>query len=83
MIDIDNEIDRISVFIKDYFSNAGFGKAVIGLSGGIDSAVSAALTARALGPENVLGFMLPYKASDPILWHHAIELVAALGFRIG
>ena len=78
-IDIDREIERISAFIKGYFSEAGFSKAVIGLSGGIDSAVSAALTAKALGPENVWGFMLPYKASDPNSLAHALELVTAIG----
>ena len=45
--------------IKEYFRRSSFGKAVIGLSGGIDSAVSAALAVRALGPENVIVLMLP------------------------
>jgi NAD+ synthase len=45
--------------IRDYFRRCGFKKAVIGLSGGIDSAVAAALTARAIGPENVIVLRLP------------------------
>jgi len=45
--------------IRAYFQRYGFKKAVIGLSGGIDSAVAAALTAKALGPENVIVLRLP------------------------
>ncbi len=52
-------------FVRDETLNAGFGKAVIGLSGGVDSAVSAALSAQALGKENVLGVLLPYRTSSP------------------
>ncbi|RPI07004.1 MAG: NAD+ synthase [Ignavibacteriae bacterium] len=52
-------------FIKDQTSNAGFTKAVIGVSGGVDSAVSAALAAEALGKEHVLGVMIPYRTSNP------------------
>ncbi len=48
-------------FIKDQISNAGFAKGVIGISGGVDSAVAAALAAEALGKDNVLGIMLPYR----------------------
>jgi len=78
-IDIDKEIERVCSFIRGYFGRAGFTQAVIGLSGGIDSAVSAALTAKALGPENVWGFMLPYKASDPASLADALTLVNTLG----
>lgn len=78
-IDIDREIDRVCGFISDYFTASGFSKAVIGLSGGIDSAVSAALTAKALGAGNVLGFMLPYSASDPNSLAHALELATTIG----
>ena len=52
-------------FIKDQTTNAGFSKAVIGVSGGVDSALSAAIAAEALGKENVLGVMLPYRTSNP------------------
>ncbi len=51
-------------FIRDSISKAGMTRAVIGLSGGIDSAVSAYLAARALGAENVLALRLPYKTSS-------------------
>src|SRR5512144_2907843 len=52
-------------FIKSEVTRAGFARAVIGLSGGIDSAVSCALAADALGPENVLAVRMPYKTSSP------------------
>jgi NAD+ synthetase len=59
----------------------GFGRAVIGLSGGVDSAVTAFLAARALGPENVWGFMLPYRTSSPESLAHAKLVVEALGIN--
>jgi len=51
-------------FIRDELSKASFAKVVVGLSGGIDSAVSCVLAARALGPKNVRAIMMPYKTSS-------------------
>lgn len=51
--------DAIVLGVKDYFGKLGFKKAILGLSGGIDSAVTAALAARALGPENVRVVLMP------------------------
>jgi NAD+ synthase len=65
MINYTNEIDRITMFIADYCQSTGYNKLVIGLSGGIDSALSAALAVRALGSENVFGINIPYKLSHP------------------
>ncbi len=56
--------DAIVTGIKDYFGKLGFKKAILGLSGGIDSAVTAALAARALGPENVLNVLMPSEFSS-------------------
>lgn len=52
-------------FLKENFENNGFSKAVLGLSGGIDSALAAYLLRDALGKENVLAIMMPYKSSNP------------------
>jgi len=64
-IDAPGTIDILVDVIRDEVRRAGFRRAVLGLSGGIDSAVSAALAARALGTKNVLSVLLPYRSSDP------------------
>jgi NAD+ synthase len=51
-------------FIKDETTNAGFEKAVIGISGGVDSSVAAFLAVEALGKKNVVGVILPYRTSS-------------------
>lgn len=66
--------DAIVLGIKDYFQKSGFKKAVLGLSGGIDSAVVAALAARALGNENVLGVLMPSQYSSD----HSVDDAIAL-----
>lgn len=58
-------------FIKSELNRVGFKRAVIGLSGGIDSALSCALAAEAIGPENVLAVRMPYKASSQESLDHA------------
>jgi NAD+ synthase len=57
----------------------GIGRAVIGLSGGVDSAVVAYLSARAFGPENVTCFRMPFRLSSPDSLDHAGLVVDALG----
>ncbi len=66
-------------FIKDEFDRRGFKKAVVGLSGGVDSAVVATLAARALGPENVIAVRMPYRTSSPESLTHAQKVIDALG----
>jgi NAD+ synthase len=58
-------------FIKSEVSRVGFTRAVINLSGGLDSALSCALAAEALGPENVLALRLPYRTSSADSLEHA------------
>jgi len=58
-------------FLKDEFARRGFKKAVVGLSGGVDSAVVAALAAKALGPSNVIAVRMPYRTSSPDSLAHA------------
>ncbi|HEY5901683.1 MAG TPA: NAD(+) synthetase, partial [Anaerolineales bacterium] len=52
-------------FIRSEVTRVGFTRAVVGLSGGIDSALSCALAAEALGAGNVLAVRMPYKSSSP------------------
>jgi NAD+ synthase len=59
-------VERLLVeFLKDETHQAGFSRGVLGLSGGVDSAVCVALAAKALGPENVLGVLMPHRTSNP------------------
>lgn len=69
----------LTLGIKDYFTKTGFSKALIGLSGGLDSAVTAALAAEALGPENVRGVLLPSEYSP----RHSLEDAQALADNLG
>src|SRR5512139_2926705 len=62
-------------FIKSELTRVGFSRAVIGLSGGIDSALSFALAVEALGAENVLGVRMPYKSSSADSLEHAQLLI--------
>ncbi len=57
----------------------GFRHAVVGVSGGVDSAVSLFLACRALGPENVHGFRLPYRTSSPESLEHGTLALEATG----
>ncbi|MGM0442911.1 MAG: NAD+ synthase [Fibrobacterota bacterium] len=68
--------------IRDYFSKCGFSSAVIGLSGGIDSAVTAALAAAALGAENVIGVTMPSQHSSGGSVTDSEELAKNLGIRL-
>jgi NAD+ synthase len=66
-------------FIRGHMQQAGFERAVLGLSGGIDSALVACLTAEAIGARNVLCVLLPYRTSSSASRADAEELVAQLG----
>jgi NAD+ synthase len=81
-IDTETESERISQFIKEQvlsrFKRKG---AVVGLSGGIDSAVTAALCVEALGMDRVLGIILPEKESNTISRELGIECAKSLGIE--
>ncbi|HZW11557.1 MAG TPA: NAD+ synthase [Phycisphaerales bacterium] len=66
---------------RDYLRKTGHSKAIIGLSGGIDSAVTCAIAAAALGPENVLGVAMPGKYSSEHALADGVELARRLGVR--
>jgi NAD+ synthase len=78
-IDTDAARRIITEFIRAQLSQAGFGKLLLGLSGGIDSALVAYLTAEAIGPENLLAVLMPYKTSSPESRGDAEEVVRRLG----
>lgn len=80
-LSIDPELVRkiLVKFIHSEITRAGFSRAVINLSGGIDSAVSFVLAAEALGPDNVLAIRLPYKSSSADSLEHAQTLIDQFG----
>lgn len=80
-IDLQEQIKLIVEFIKKQLSSSGFNKLIVGLSGGIDSAVTAALCVKAVGREKVFGIMLPYRKSHPDSLNHAIEVAELLGIK--
>jgi NAD+ synthase len=87
MIEINLSIDPALVrkiltgFIRSEITRVGYSRAVVNLSGGLDSAVSCVLAAQALGPENVLALRLPYKSSAPDSLEHAQMLMDQLGVQ--
>ncbi|GEJ59508.1 NAD+ synthase [Anaeromyxobacter diazotrophicus] len=77
-----DEVYRALVLgLRDYARKCGFRSAVIGLSGGIDSALTAALAADALGPENVFGVAMPSRYSSMHSRQDAAALAKNLGLR--
>jgi NAD+ synthase (glutamine-hydrolysing) len=71
--------DALVTGIRDYFHKSGFTKAILGSSGGIDSAVVQALASRALGAENVRAILMPSEFSSEHSVADAVELSANLG----
>ena len=82
-LDLDlNLVEKILVdFLREEANKVGFSKVVLGLSGGIDSALVAYLAAKAFGPENVLGILMPYKSSSKESVEHAKLVVEDLGIK--
>ena len=81
---IDPELTRkwLVEFLRDeVIRRRRFSRVVVGLSGGLDSAVVAYLAAEALGPEQVTGLRMPYRRSSPHSLEHARLVTAALGIR--
>ena len=82
-IDIPSKLEKtykaLCLGVKDYFYKTGHEEAVIGLSGGIDSALVASIASHALGPENVHGISLPSQYSSDHSLIDAKDLAASLG----
>ncbi len=68
-------------FIREETTKVGFRRLVLGLSGGIDSSLAAMLASRAMGGENVLGVIMPYRTSSPESRRHAEEAARVAGIR--
>lgn len=71
----------LTSFIRSEITRVGFTKAVIALSGGVDSALSCYLAAEALGPQNVLAVRMPYRSSSSESLEHAQLVIDALGVQ--
>jgi NAD+ synthase len=82
-LSINPELARkiLTGFIQTELNRVGFSRAVIGLSGGLDSGLSCYLAAEALGPNNVLAVRLPYKSSSLDSLEHAQLIIDALGVQ--
>lgn len=80
-LEINTDIARkmLTGFIKDEIEKIGMKRAIIGLSGGIDSALSAYLAAEALGAENLLAVRMPYRTSSPDSLLDADRIIESLG----
>ncbi len=78
-LNIPQTLKVIEIFLRDEMRRVGFDRAVIGLSGGIDSALSTYLAVRALGKEHVHCVMMPYKSSSPDSLNDAEAVVKDLG----
>ncbi len=72
----------LCAFIREELGKFGYKKGIVGLSGGLDSSVCASLAARALGPRNVLGIILPYKETFSPDVEDARWLAKRLGIRV-
>lgn len=70
---------QLTDFIKTELYSAGFSRVVMGLSGGLDSALACFLAAEALGPKNVLAIRMPYKTSSQDSLDHAQLVIDKLG----
>jgi NAD+ synthase len=82
-LSINTELAReiLTGFIKSEITRIGMTRAIINLSGGLDSALSCALAVEALGKDNVIALRLPYRASSPDSLAHAQLLIDQLGIQ--
>lgn len=71
----------LTAFIKDEVCKVGVDRVVVGLSGGVDSALSAMLAVEALGPKHVLAILMPYRQSSAESIEHAQEVVDCTGME--
>jgi NAD+ synthase len=79
---IEDIAERLIGFISDVMTNSGYDRVVLGLSGGIDSAVAGVLAAKALGADNVLGMIMPYRTSSPESERDALDVAGKSGIPV-
>jgi NAD+ synthase (glutamine-hydrolysing) len=77
--EIEDIHDALVMGVRNYFQKLGFRKAILGLSGGIDSAVTSAIAAEALGAENVYNVLLPSRYSSDHSVHDSVRMAENLG----
>jgi len=94
VVTVDGGVDELAIdcelvarwlvaFLEDEVTRRrGYEKGIVGLSGGVDSSLTATLAARALGPENVIGVRMPYRTSNPESLEHAELLAKRLGIHL-
>jgi NAD+ synthase len=82
-LEIDTELARriLTAFLRSETERAGFSRGVVGVSGGIDSALTCFLAAEALGPKNVLAVRMPYSGSSADSMDDAAEVIRLTGVR--
>ncbi len=80
-IDPELTVNWLAGFIREELQHRNYDKVLLGISGGIDSAVSAALAVRALGAANVIGVRLPYRTSSEESLTHAQLVIDSLGIE--
>lgn len=80
--ELDEILEALQCGLRDYLEKCGFHQVVIGLSGGIDSALTAWIAAKALGPDKVLGVSMPSPYSSPGSIRDAKDLARNAGFQL-
>jgi NAD+ synthase len=83
LLEINTDLARkiLTSFLREEITRTGMTHGVVGLSGGVDSALSCFLAAEALGPANVLAVRMPYKQSSPDSLRHAEQVIEATGVK--
>jgi NAD+ synthase len=80
-LDYEHSLNLLTTFIRDELAKPGFARLILGLSGGLDSAVVAYLSVKAVGGDNVVAAIMPYKESNSENIRDAHDIAAALGLK--